>query len=708
MNAHRLSPEIVSLIHHVELNQSGWWKKAVGQVIKAGLWTRNSALTVSELQIELKRDLGVRIPEQTIVSQLQGLAGQGAVISLPDGRVKLSEQTRNELTIAHNLADQEKKVCEAIFFGACEKYCPDIPANDVFEEFTRSLQRSVQIAGANLFHLIVDGKLERDVDWLAPFLSKFGVSHQESLRAVLGTFFAPKNVACRNQILRVLSARFFAEASQLSTETLKLVEAERKKKSIKLVLDTNFLFSILQLHDNPGDESAHSLIEVAKNSGHNLELKLYVLPSTIEEAKRALVSQVRLIESLRVTMAMSRASMNLPMPSIAKKFLEAAKSSPGLKAAEFFRPYIDDLQTVLKGKDINVLDAHPSRYNVRPDVIDDVMSEKKREESEVPEGKRKGYETLLHDAVLWHAVNDRRSTNDNSPFEVEYWAVSIDWRLIALDRQKRLSNITQLPVVLHPSNLMQFIQFWIPRTAAIDDVLVDSLRLPLYFQSFDPEDEKATIRVLGAISRFENINDISELTMKVVLANQALRERIKEGDASNEEVYQLVREEFLAIHNATASELTGKIRELNTASEEVEKVSDSLRVMSAEKELIQRERDKAHGELALIRYVFKVVIIPVLVSAIGVYFAVKFTGGLFSKEWLRFLFVFGVGLFPPTLGMLLSPSLSRKDESLSQYKVVKIFNYFGAKGNYLITVTSSAIFAGAVWDGVKYLAGVGS
>lgn len=708
MNAHRLSPEIVSLIHHVELNESGWWKKAVGQVIKAGLWTRNAALTITELQIQLKRDLGVKIPEPTIITQLQGLGTQGAVITLPDGRVKLSEQTRNELTIAHSLAEQEKKSCEAIFFGACEKYCPDLPANQVFEEFTRSLQRSVQIAGANLFHLIVDGKLERDIDWLAPFLLKFGSSQQEGLRAVLGAFFAPGNLACRNQILRVLSARFFAEASQLSTETLKLIEAERKKKSIKLVLDTNFLFSILQLHDNPGDESAHSLIEVAKNSGHSLELKLYVLPSTLEEAKRALVSQVRLIESLRVTMAMSRASMNMPMPSIAKKFLAAAKLSPGLKAAEFFRPYIDDLQTVLKGKGINVLDAHPSRYNVRPDVIDDVMSEKKREEAEVPEGKRKGYETLLHDAVLWHAVNDRRNANDNSPFEVEYWAVSIDWRLIALDRQKRLSNVTHLPVVLHPSNLMQFIQFWIPRTSAIDEVLVDSLRLPLYFQSFDPDDERATVRVLSAISRFENINDISESTMKLVLANQVLRGRIKEGDASNDEIYQLVREEFLAIHKATASELTGKIGELNTVSEEVERVSDSLKSVNREKELVEIERDKAHGELAFIRYAVKVMLVPAIASVVCAYVAFYFTVDVFSKDWLRFLFVLGVGLVPPTIGVLLSPSLTRDDKYLSGYRVVKFFNYLGAKGNFLITVTSGAIFAGAVWDGVKYLAGIGS
>src|SRR3546814_359536 len=134
----------------------------------------------------------------------------------------------------------------------------------------------------------------------------------------------------------------------------------------------------------------------------------------------------------------------------------------------------------LEGKGIKILDANPARYNVRQDVIDDVLSEMDREVAELPEPKRKGYETLLHDAVLWHAVKDRRSDNDHSPFDVVYWAVTVDWRLINFDRQKRASKGSGLPLVLHPSSLIQLIQFWIPRSAELDVVLVDSLRLSLY------------------------------------------------------------------------------------------------------------------------------------------------------------------------------------------------------------------------------------
>jgi hypothetical protein len=43
---------------------------------------------------------------------------------------------------------------------------------------------------------------------------------------------------------------------------------------------------------------------------------------------------------------------------------------------------------------------HPAVYHQRQDIIDDVHDELERE-TRLPEQRRKGYDTLLHDAVLW-------------------------------------------------------------------------------------------------------------------------------------------------------------------------------------------------------------------------------------------------------------------------------------------------------------------
>ncbi|QXH53309.1 hypothetical protein KSS94_09405 [Pseudomonas fakonensis] len=598
-----LSAETVSLIHHVELNESGWWKKALGQVVQSALWQLNKSVNLSELQAKLKDDLYYEVANDRLLAQLDSLSSQGAVTILGK-KYKLTESKRAELTAAKAIADKELQCCHDVFIENCAKHCPKLDAKSVYAEFTKCLQRTIQVSGANLFHLLVDGKLERDVDWVDPFLSKYSPNCQDGLRQTLAAFFSPANEACRSHILRLMNAHFFAESSQLKSTTLKAIEGQQKKRTIKVVLDTNFLFSILKLHDNPGDDSALSLVEITQRTGKNFEIVLYVLPSTLEEVQRVLTSQIRLVERIRTSRAMSRAALNQPLPSIAKKFFDAASKSPGLTAETFFRPYVEDMRAVLESKGIKILDANPAIYNVKQEVIDDVLTEMEREVHELPEAKRKGYETLIHDAVLWHVIKDRRSTNDHSPFSVEYWAVTIDWRLINFDRQKRSAKDSGLPLVLHPSSLIQLLQFWIPRSTDLDDVLLDSLRMSLYFQSFDAEDEKVTVKILESISRFENVGDFTESTIKLMLTNQALRTRLKNSSASNEEVFEYVKEELIALHNEAVHDLGVVSENLKAAGEKLEQerqsrleaqrdleaTSENLTGVSAELEAERKER----------------------------------------------------------------------------------------------------------------------
>ncbi|WJJ93755.1 hypothetical protein [Neopusillimonas aromaticivorans] len=520
---------------------------------------------------------------------------------------------------------------------------------------------------------------------------------------------------------------------------------------MKVVLDTNFIFSVLGLHDNPGDDSALSLVEMARNVRDKLDIRFYVLPGTLEEAKRVLIRQVEKISRIRTTKAMARAAVTQPLPSVAKKFFDAAKRIPGLTAETFFQPYIDDLRTILQGKGIAVLEAHPAIYNQRQDVIDDVQDELSREELELPEHKRKGYETLLHDAVLWHAVRDRRKSDLDAPFEVEFWAVSIDWRLMAFDRKKRFENASRLPVVLHPSNLVQLIQFWVPRNKELDDSLVDALRLPLFFQSFDPEDERATVKVLESISRFENVEDLPEQTIKLVLANKVLRGRIQEADASNDEVFELVREELLEEHKKTVSQLeAAKSTALSSKQElEVERAErmvteqernaaeEALRKANAHKEEMESRishekaaRELAEGHVKSLqdainnqntslaniesrlerqRYIWLFVVIPLVIGGVAsvLFYAygIELTSWL-GDNWAKWGVVLGIFLLPAALACLISPWYCSQRPSLLNWRFSQWVGRVGRKGILApVLAASSAIFNGGVWDWVKALTG---
>lgn len=736
MTIRHLSPEIVSLIHHVELNESGWWKKAVGQVIKGVLWKSQTPLTQAELKVGLKREVGIQLADDVLLKQIEILLSQNRITRMPNHSYKLTEEARQTLTSAHEKASSEQELCHSAFLASCANNCPNLPSDKVWAEFLKALLGAVRVAGANLFHLIADGNLEQEGDWLAPFLRAFPSEHSAGLRKTLSEFFAPTNQVCRNQVLRLLSAHFFAEASQLRPETLAVIEGARKKHSIKVLLDTNFVFSVLGLHDNPADDSVVSLVDIAQRNERHLQIKFYVLPATLDEAQRTLTSQLHLVERIRTTVAMANVAVTQPLPSIAKKFFDAARHSPGLTAENFFRPYIDDLRTILRDKGIHVLETPQHIYAQRQEVIDDVLSEQEREMQEMQAPRRKGYDRLMHDAVLWHVVTDRRGDNANSPFGVEYWAVSIDWRLIAFDRRKRSSSANKLPAVLYPSNLVQLIQFWVPRSPDLEESLVDSLRLPLFFQSFDPDDEKATIKVLEAISRFENVTDLPEATLKVVLANQVLRGRLRGADASNDEIFDLVREELLAEHQSTVNALKEakgtlaltetKLNNERSSREESERLLADKNIQldeSARNEaqikadlanalLKATDADKRAAELEalLLKSQFLVIFValPVLLGGVLGWYTHAHIQSLITdptKQMAAWALTGSVSIFPLAVACSLAQNYISKRTALSSWWVAKLFSVGKAILAAPLMMAASGAFQGGVWDGIKNFAG---
>lgn len=745
MVTRQLSPEIVSLIHHVSLNESGWWKKAIFQVIQAVLWKQGAPLNRQSLAEAIERELGHSLSDSVLRLQLSALIAQGAVVELPDGTIKLTEKVQRDLLSTHTKAINEREECIASFKLSCTKYCATLPTNEVWTAFSQGLIATVRISGANLFHLLGDGNLERDKDWLTPFFDKFDIVHREGLRKVVADFFAKGNQPCRNQVLRMMSGQFFAEASQLSDATIKALEGDKKKRVIRVILDTNFVFSVLDLHDNPSDGSALSLIELAGQARQHLEVKFYVLPATIDEAQHVLSDQRRAVERVRATSAMARAALTQPLSGIARRYFAAAATSNGLSPAEYFKPYVEDLRTILVDKGISVLEAHPAIYNQRQDVVDDVLAELKWEELNIPENRRKSYETLLHDVVLWHAVNDRRPSHADSPFEMEYWAVSIDRRLIGFDRNKKDMGSSKLPVVLHPNNLVQLVQFWVPRSSEMDASLIDSLTLPLYFQSFDVEDERATIKVLEALSRYENQDDISEQTITKILANQVLRARLRDSDAANDVIFELVREELLIEHRqnveklskaelsnqelsaslaqeqqmradaansfvATAADLEivkksaiGIAQEKSVLAEKLEQAGKQLKIAEQSAKGLTDKNSEVEVALQKTRFINRFLLMPLLFSAFLVALVIFKTSSFNlteNQKWMALCFAFS---FPVLVAGLVVKFFPKQFSVIETWWLPRVIKWFALFVVFVVGLAIQGVFQGHIYDVFKEL-----
>jgi len=540
-----LGREIVSLVHHVELNDSGWYKKANARITSGVAISIGGVATRQEL-VDALHKVGLEDASAWIDQQIEYLLSQQVFIRVQDGKYRVSEAARDQIAKESHAANQEAEECRNLFVDLCQSSCPDVEAEKAWGLFSLALSRAISISGANTFKMLEGRSMYYAADWIKVFVKQFDEVHWQGLETVVSAFFKSDSAACRAQVLRYMSASLYQEARRLTPAVLqKLTSGTKKRKLVRIILDTNFVFSVLELHDNPANEAANALVRLAEQKNEFLEVRLYVLPGTISEAVETLVIQKERVERIRTTQAMVNAAVRSPMSSIIERFFSAARSSPGLSAEAFFGPYIHGLKEILATRSIKTLEASPAVYNQRPDVVDDLADERARQEN-LPEMKRKPYATLLHDVVFWHVIQDRRQTMDTSPLDVEYWGVTIDWRLIGFDQRKRAALSLKMPSVLFPTNLVQLLQFWLPRNEDLERSLVESLGISAFLRSFDTEDERATIRILESLSRYAELDDLPEAVIAPILANQALRARIREGDLKDSALLELINQELIA------------------------------------------------------------------------------------------------------------------------------------------------------------------
>jgi len=112
-----LSPEIVSLIHHVELNKNGWWNKAVGQVVRGVLWMEGGNKSIAELSEAIRTEIGITVSNEVLNQQLEILSSEGEVMKLVGNVYRLSINAEDKLTAEKNKAVEEQENVDQYFLS---------------------------------------------------------------------------------------------------------------------------------------------------------------------------------------------------------------------------------------------------------------------------------------------------------------------------------------------------------------------------------------------------------------------------------------------------------------------------------------------------------------------------------------------------------------------------------------------------------------
>ena len=231
-----------------------------------------------------------------------------------------------------------------------------------------------------------------------------------------------------------LDASFLVRASGLTKEAIaEISRLGSESPTFHLYLDTNFLFSLLDLHENPSNESAQMLGRTIQQVGEHLTIGMHVIQPTIEEIKRTLQASQADLKGIQMPHVLAEAALEVGLSGIAMRFFRVnSEAKQSISPHDYFRPYLNNLTPILRSRGIEVNRERTSDYKERQDVIDD-LHELRGVDGRTEGRRQRRYNAALHDSILWHFANDRRADAFESPLEAVFWVVT-DYRLINFDK----------------------------------------------------------------------------------------------------------------------------------------------------------------------------------------------------------------------------------------------------------------------------------
>ncbi len=193
-----LSPEIVSLVHHVELNKAGWWDKGIQRLAVAAIWLSDTPITVLEVAERLRTQFFVTVSIGKLKEQVDKLISCGDLVAFDDGRMKISERALAELEKVLREAEEVEEKARARFLELFARCCPGLVPEEEWRSFNdKLLLPLVREIGARTYQLVSGAGLSIQKTVRFPeFLAAYPAEHREALRAAIVEFLDPNPGTC--------------------------------------------------------------------------------------------------------------------------------------------------------------------------------------------------------------------------------------------------------------------------------------------------------------------------------------------------------------------------------------------------------------------------------------------------------------------------------------------------------------------------------
>lgn len=361
----------------------------------------------------------------------------------------------------------------------------------------------------------------------------------------------------------------------LSVDPIASKNLRSNLEELTILLDTNFLFGILSLHNNLQVSISNNLLYAI--SKHNFPFKLKYKEKTLEEIKSTLSYYGGVLKSREWAKGLSRAAVSLSnnCSGIELKFHELNKNNL-ISPDEFLRPYMH-VDVLLKEKNIEL----DKESNIDEEEAKDICSKYKQFLED--NGKwGKSYNVMYHDASL---LLEARKIRKSSPSSLNAGALILtcDYYFYKFDIVTCKHNNIDSCVLL-PSLFWQILRPYIPTDSDWDRAFASTFSLP-EFRTISSRSSAACTKMLQMLAVNKNISEESALK---ILSNDILIQKISQM-TSEDEIVQAIENEFVNENVILQEEIASLRTEIDQERKEY-KIEIENNIAALNEEVVKRRR----------------------------------------------------------------------------------------------------------------------
>lgn len=512
------------------LRRAGWWASAVEQAIREALRQRVNGAERNSLTEAVGKFLGYG-DLSYIGRRIRHLEDSGDIVAVA-ARLHLAESTRQSMSDARERRKAGLQKVEQHY----EHLRATVPGGGTCPPWatfaTEILNPLITELGARTVELLNGTPTLASRPVLEKYLGAEGAT-KDALREVGTRFFDPENEFVRQHVFGELQSYFLAASHSLDKDILRQLTAARKP-SFELLLDTNAVFSLLNLHHNPANEATRYLLDLQKKVEEYATVRFYALRETLDEARSALDGARQVCAQAIRTAAQAQAlEGDPPANGLIDRYLEIARSSP-VTAETYFAELSTYLEVSCAGVGVEILDEEVRETADMRARVADWMS------WQVGASSPRSHAAIKHDLRCLAFVKlKRQPSNSAIVAEAGWWLLTVDQRLRNFERRNIAGNHA-LPCAIAPDELTQVLQFWSPRPDELERATIVGMRLPFAFYDYDNATQKTSLEILRRMNDFEGADVMSADSTRRILVDKAVRESFEEEGVAPDELQSVL------------------------------------------------------------------------------------------------------------------------------------------------------------------------